>query len=124
MNPRNNMPTYSAMFAAFLSFVYLSLWYCSINETFGSYIGLDEIPIVMIYGLYIFLYIWYMREFKDLGFVKRFVIPICATMGSLIILYGGITNPSIGMYLIISVAVLAFGLLFYRKEEAEVSEVA
>lgn len=124
MNPRNNMPTYSAMFAAFLSFVYLSLWYCSINKTFGSYIGLDEIPIVMIYGLYIFLYIWYMREFKDLGFVKRFVIPICATMGSLIILYGGITNPSIGMYLIISVAVLAFGLLFYRKEEAEASEVA
>lgn len=118
VNPKTHMPTYSALFACAMSFGYVALWYCSINETFGRYIGLDEIPIVMIYGLYIFLYVWYMREFKDLGFVKRFVLPICATFGSLIILYGGITNPSIGFYLIVSVAVLLLGLLFYRHEEA------
>lgn len=118
VDPKTNMPVFSAMFAATLSFVYTALWYCSINETFGRYIGLDEIPIVLIYGLYIFLYVWYMREFTDLGFVKRFVIPVCATLGALIILYGGITNPSIGLYLIVSVAVLLLGLLFYRKEAA------
>lgn len=124
VNSKNNMPVNSAIFSACLSAGYLTLWYCSINETFGRYIGLDEIPIVMIYGLYIFLYIWYMREFKDLGFVKRFVIPICATIGSLIILYGGITNPSIGMYLIISVLVLLLGLVFYRSDAKEVLEKA
>lgn len=118
IDPKTNMPVFSAIFAASLSFIYTVLWYCSINETFGRYIGLDEIPIVLIYGLYIFLYVWYMREFKDLGFVKRFVIPVCATLGALIILYGGITNPSIGLYLVVSVAVILLGLLFYRKEEA------
>lgn len=117
VDPKTNMPVFSAMFAACLSFVYLLLWYCSINETFGRYIGLDEIPIVLIYGLYIFLYVWYVREFTDLGFVKRYIIPLCATLGALIILYGGITNPSIGLYLIVSIAVLLLGLLFYRKEE-------
>lgn len=119
VDSKTNMPTNSAIFAAGLSAVYLTLWYCSINETFGRYIGLDEIPIVLIYGLYIFLYVWYMKTFTDLGAVKRFVIPICATIGSLIILYGGITNPSIGIYLIISVAVLLLGLVFYRKEATE-----
>ncbi len=124
VNPKNNMPVNSAIFSACLSAGYLALWFCSINETFGRYIGLDEIPIVMIYGLYIFLYVWYMREFKDLGFIKRFVIPICATMGSLIILYGGVTNPSIGMYLIISVLVLLLGLVFYRSDASEALEKA
>ncbi len=117
VDPKHNAPLNSALFAGVLSIVYLILWYCSINETFGQYIGLDEIPIVMIYGLYVFLYIWYMKEFTDLGFVKRFVIPICATLGSAVIIYGGITNPSIGLYLLVSVAVVAVGLLFYRKEK-------
>jgi APA family basic amino acid/polyamine antiporter len=115
VDEKTNMPKYSTIFAAFFSFSYIALWYASINEIFGIYIGLDEIPIVLIYGLYIFLYIWYMKEFKDLSFIKRYVIPIFATIGSLIILYGGITNPSIGIYLGISVLAILLGLLFYRK---------
>lgn len=112
----HHMPVNSALFAALLSVIYSVLWYCSINETFGRYIALDEIPIVLIYGLYLFLYVWYMRAFTDLGFVKRFVLPICATLGALIILYGGVTNPSIGLYLLVSVSVILLGLLFYRDE--------
>ncbi len=111
-----NMPTFSVLFSAVCSAVYVILWYCSLNNTFGRYIGLDEIPIVLIYGLYVFLYVWYMRTFNDLGIVKRFVLPLCAMAGALIILYGGITNPSVGLYLLISVLVILSGLLFYRKE--------
>ncbi len=116
INPRSGIPTYSALFAAALSLAYTALWYASINETFGRYIGLDEIPIVMIYGLYIFLYIWYIRTFDDLGFGKRYIVPICAILGALVIVYGGITNPSIGLYLIVSLAAVGLGMLFYREE--------
>lgn len=114
-NEKTNMPMYSSLYAYFVSFAYLVIWYGSNNNWFGRYIGLDEIPIVMVYGVYILLYFWYMKSFKDLGFVKRYILPLCAIIGACIILYGGITNPSIGMYLIISFAVLLFGLLFYRK---------
>lgn len=117
VDKKTNMPTYSALFAACLSFAYLALWYCSVNETFGRYIGLDEIPIVMVYGLYILLYAYYMYAFKDLGLIKRFFIPSMAIIGSLIIIYGGATNPSIGFNLIISLLVVLSGLFFYRKEE-------
>lgn len=117
VSKKTGMPVNSARFAGALAFTYLALWFASINETFGSYIGLDEIPIVMIYGLYIFLYVWYMRTFTDLGLVKRFVIPLCAIFGALIILYGGMTNPSIGLYLLVSLSVLLLGLVFYRKEQ-------
>ncbi|PKM93684.1 MAG: amino acid permease [Firmicutes bacterium HGW-Firmicutes-1] len=116
VSPKTNMPPYSTIYAFILSVVYTVLWYGSLNNWFGRYIGLDEIPIVLIYGLYIFLYVWYIRNFTDLNNWKRFGLPIFAIMGSLIILYGGITNPSIGIYLGISVIVILLGLLFYRKE--------
>jgi basic amino acid/polyamine antiporter, APA family len=116
LNSKTNMPLNSAIFAFVLTCGYMLVWYFSINETFGAYIGLDEIPIVMIYGLYVFLYVWYMVHFKDLSLFNRFIKPICAIIGSAIILYGGIKNPSIGMYLIVSVLIIGVGLLFYRKE--------
>lgn len=115
-NPKTGMATNAFIFAGGLAIIYLSLWYASINELFGRYIGLDEIPIVLIYGFYVLLYVWYMKNFKDLGFLKRFVVPALALAGALIILYGGITNPNIGMYMIVSVVILLVGLLFYRTD--------
>ncbi|NTW72941.1 MAG: APC family permease, partial [Eubacteriaceae bacterium] len=117
VNDKTGMPPYATLFAFSLSVFYSIIWYGSLNNWFGMYIGLDEIPIVLIYGLYIFLYIWYMKKFTDLGFFKRFLQPILAIAGSLIILYGGISNPSIGIYLLLSVAVLLFGLVFYKEEK-------
>ncbi len=117
VNPKTEMPLNASLAAFVISAVYLTIWYCSLNDVFGRYIGVDEIPIVLVYGLYVLLYVWYMFNFRDLGFFKRFVKPICAIAGSAIILFGGITNPSIGTYMIISLIVLVCGLVFYKKEE-------
>lgn len=119
VDAKTNMPRHSALGAFVLSMIYLAIWYGSLNNVFGRYIGLDEIPIVMIYGFYILLYVWYMKNFTDLTGFNRYGKPICAILGALVILYGGITNPNVGMYMIISLIVLGSGLLFYRKEQAE-----
>ncbi len=119
VDAKTNMPRHSALGAFVLSIVYLAIWYGSLNNVFGRYIGLDEIPIVMIYGFYILLYVWYMKNFTDLTGFNRYGKPICAILGALVILYGGITNPNVGMYMIVSLIVLGSGLLFYRKEQAE-----
>ena len=119
VDAKTNMPRHSALGAFVLSMIYLAIWYGSLNNVFGRYIGLDEIPIVMIYGFYILLYVWYMKNFTDLTGFNRYGKPICAILGALVILYGGITNPNVGMYMIISLLVLGSGLLFYRKGQAE-----
>jgi APA family basic amino acid/polyamine antiporter len=116
VNEKTTMPPGASIYAAIISYVYLLIWYGSLNNWFGQYIGLDEIPIVLIYGLYIFLYIWYMKNFDDLNFWKRYCVPVFAILGSSIILYGGISNPSVGIYLGISMIVLLVGLVFYRKQ--------
>lgn len=116
VSDKTNMPSYATLLAMAVSLTYLAIWFASLNNVFGRHIAVDEIPIVMVYGLYVFLYLWYMKNFKDLGIFKRFVKPLFAIIGAGIILYGGITNPSIGLYMVISIAVLLLGLLFYRKE--------
>ncbi len=116
INPKTGMPLFAATYAFIISGIYLFIWWGSFNDIFGRFISIDEIPIVMIYGFYVLLYIWYMIHFRDLGFFKRFMIPGIALIGAGIILFGGITNPSIGFYMLISLVVLGFGLLFYRKE--------
>ncbi len=123
IDPKTNMPINSTIFSLISSLLYLALWYASLNKTFGRYIGLDEIPIVMMYGLYVILYVYYIKEFKDLGFVKRFVIPIFALIGAGIILYGGFSNPDIGIYMLISILGIFLGLLFYRKDDIELEEI-
>ena len=67
-------------------------------------------------GLYITLYFWYMFKFTDLKPFKRFIIPCLAIIGSGIILYGGINNPSIRIYLVVSFIIILLGLPFYRKD--------
>lgn len=116
VNKRTQMPTYSVVYSFVLSCIYLFIWYGSLNNLFGRYIAIDEIPIVLIYGFYILLHIWYMIQFKDLKPFRRYVIPILAILGSSIIVYGGITNPSIGFYLIISITIILLGLLFYGNK--------
>ncbi|MFA9398135.1 MAG: APC family permease [Clostridiaceae bacterium] len=116
INHKTDMPPYSTLYAFALSAIYLIIWFGSLNNWFGKYIGLDEIPIVLVYGLYILLYFWYMKNFKDLNKWKRFGRPILATLGALVILYGGITNPSIGINLFICFIVILSGLFFYRKQ--------
>lgn len=117
VDPKTDMPPYAAIFAYLMSVFFTALWYGSFNNWYGRFISIDEIPIVMIYGFYILLYIWYMLHFKDLPWRKRYLKPIFAMIGACIILYGGMTNPQIGIYMVISLLVCGLGLFFYKDEK-------
>jgi APA family basic amino acid/polyamine antiporter len=57
VNEKTNMPKYAVIYAFVISLVYLIIWYGSFNDWYGRFVDIGEIPIVLIYGLYIFLYI-------------------------------------------------------------------
>ncbi len=116
VNPKTNMPTSATIASLVATLIYLGLWYMSLNNVFGTFISIDEIPIVSIYIVHLSLYIWYIRKFSDLSFVKRYVVPGLAIIGAAVILYGGITNKSIGLYLLITLVLTVSGLLFYKKD--------
>lgn len=121
VNSKTNIPTYSTLVNLILVSIYLFVWYMNFAGLFPNkmFIDISELPIAVIYGIYIIIYISYMLKMKDLSIIKRFIIPILALMGALIVVYGGLSKPSVKIDLGISIFVFLSGLLFYKKDSNE-----
>ncbi len=117
IDEQTNVPTNSSRISLVLILVYLLVWFANFKGLMpnGVFVDISELPIAMIYGVYILIYIAYMRKMVDLSLIKRFVIPTLALLGALIIVYGAFSKPSVLIDLAISIVVFASGLLFYRK---------
>lgn len=65
--------------------IMLIIWYLANNSiSIFRYLGsMDEVVCAIIYGVYIIMYIYIMKSFKDLNFVQRYIIPSFAIIGSL-----------------------------------------
>jgi APA family basic amino acid/polyamine antiporter len=121
VNDKTGMPVNSALFAFGLTLLYLGVWYSNFAGFFGQlFIDISELPIVLIYVLYTTLYISAMIKIKDLSKFKRFVLPSLAIAGSLVVVYGGLINPNISYYMMISFVIILIGLFFYRNNTKSV----
>ncbi len=118
IDSKTNMPKNSSFLSLFFILIYLFVWFANFKGLMpnGLFIDISELPIAMIYGLYISIYISYMRKMKNEPFHKRFVFPILALLGATIVVYGALSKPSVLIDLSISIVVFISGLFFYKKE--------
>ena len=118
IDSKTNMPKNSSFLSLFFILVYLFVWFANFKGLMpnGLFIDISELPIAMIYGLYISIYISYMRKMKNEPFYKRFLFPILALLGATIVVYGALSKPSVLIDLSISIVVFISGLFFYKKE--------
>lgn len=82
-----NMVTNSSVWGLFVCSAWL-LYFYGANLTDGGWFGYfnfdsSELPIITIYALYIPIFISWMVKEKELGFVKRFLLPIVAVLACL-----------------------------------------
>ena len=114
----------------------LGVWYLAMHEVWlFKYLGsMDEIVCAIIYAVYITMYVYIMKNFKDKNVFVRFVMPIIATIGSLFFvicgtgLYQLIFNNDtssliafavfIGLFIILMIP----SIFFYRKDTKEIVE--
>lgn len=117
LDKKTNIPTNSTLLSLFLVCMFSIVWYCNMNGLFPNqmFIDISELPIALMYVLYIIIYISYIRKLDDLSFAKRYIIPIIALLGSIIVVYGGLSKPSVFVDLGISIFVFLSGLPFYKK---------
>lgn len=116
----------------------LLVWVLALNGVpFFAHLGsMDEITCAVVYGLYIIMYIYIMKHFKDYGVFKRFIMPVIAIVGSLFFiicgtgLYQVIADGDFASfhdflyYLILLFALTIPCIFFYHKEnEKELVEV-
>lgn len=114
------MPVNSAIVSFIISVVCLLIHFITQKYSLLPNSDISEISITMNYVMYILLYVKVFRmgmnnEVK--GLWKGKINPILATVGSLIILFGSISNPLFMQYTFICGIVLVSAVLFWKNKE-------
>lgn len=115
----------------------LFVWYLVMNtKSIFNYLGsMDEIVCAIIYGVYITMYIYIMKNFKDCNVFQRFIMPIVAIIGSVFFVLCGTglyqlifsgsfeSLKAFGVFMLLFVILMAPCLFFYNeKNNKEISE--
>lgn len=118
INPKLNMPVNSALFAIAVSGVWWVIHYLQNKYSLLVNGDIAEIAISMSYLLYIILYyqvfrLWRQGAFKSVWY--GVVFPLFATVGSLFVLIGGLTNPQFIIFVGICMVAIIGGLLYGKN---------
>lgn len=117
----NGMPFNSAIFAYVLSLIWMAIHY--ITQKMGMRGDVSEIAIGVSYLNYIVLYFAVMRLAKKgeiSSKIKGYLIPILATIGSLVIISGSVSHPLFIYYFLVCFAIILAGYLYYRINKSKV----
>ena len=125
INPKFNMPIRSSVFGLVMVFIWLLQWQIGfINGDLPRFISFenDELPIICFYACCIPIFIYIMKECRDLGFVKRFVIPSLASAAAIFMVFAAVYKYRLEAlnYLLVFTVIMAVGMLFYRFDEKTV----
>ena len=114
VDPRTNSTKNSAILGFVLSAFWLLVWYGNFAGWFGKFMDISELPIAFLYVIYIALYVWVMKKFREHGPFTRFVAPLLAGVGSLYIIWGAIQKDMFLHFFLIALVILLAGLPFMR----------
>lgn len=109
----------------------LGVWYLAMHGVwiFKYLGGMDEIVCAIIYGVYITMYIYIIKNFKEYSVFKRYIMPIVAIIGSLFFVVCGtgifqlVTSKSVeslkafGVFMLLFVVLMLPSIFFYRESK-------
>ncbi len=114
----------------------LAVWYLAMHGVKPfTYLGsMDEIVCAIIYAVYITMYIYIIKNFKDCNVFQRYIMPIIAIIGSVFFVICGtgiyqlIATGSADSLIAFAVflglfAILMFPCLFFYRKENEEKEI-
>lgn len=114
----------------------LIVWYLAMHEVWiFRYLGsMDEIVCAIIYGVYITMYVYIIRNFKYESTLKRYVMPIIAIIGSLFFVICGTglyqliftgsaeSLKAFGVFMLLFAVLMIPSLFFYNPNGREMIE--
>lgn len=116
------IPFNSAICAYLLAIGWMVVHY--VTQKFGMRGDVSEIAIGVSYINYIVLYAAVIRLAKKgeiKSFIKGYIIPVLAGIGSIVILSGSITHPLFIYYAAICFFIMFSGALYYRKNKHRIT---
>lgn len=127
-NGRNSF--FISGFSYVMMALFLFIWYLIFSGVpfFRHLKSMDEMVCALIYLVFVFVYIYMMRKYKDLNKFKRFVMPTIAIIGSLFFVFcgtglfqlcfEGISESALGFacFLGMMVIICCPSIFLYKKE--------
>ncbi len=117
VDKHTNMVTNSSIWGLFVCSLWLVYFYgANLTSGWFGYFNFDssELPIVTIYGMYIPMFIIWMVKEKELGFVKRFLLPVLALASCGFMVFAAVYAHGITPYLNAKAnGEFSFPVLFY-----------
>jgi len=121
VDPVTNMPNNSAILSLAFAAFWL-LYFYGANLTAGWFgpfcFDSSELPIITLYGMYVAMFVQFMRKERELNGFKRFVMPLLALCGCVFMVYAAFAGYGVKVYyyLAIYVVFMLVGNCFYRKK--------
>ncbi|MGL5973311.1 MAG: APC family permease [Oscillospiraceae bacterium] len=115
VDPITKIPTNSSVVGLLLIICWLTVWFGNLAEWWPLFLDISELPAVSMYALYIPIFIWLMKNVKDLNPFQRFVVPSLSIAGSLFMIFSAFVAhgyESVLIYLVIFIIIVAIGLSF------------
>lgn len=136
-----NMTSNSAIWGLFISALWLVYFYGA-NLTSGWFgifnFDSSELPIVTIYAMYIPIFIVWMKKEKEMGILKRFVLPVVSILACSFMIFAAVYAHGIApyisakaegkfsfpvlFYLIIFAIIMIIGMLFRKSKKENIYE--
>ena len=113
-----NMTTNSAIWGLFISALWLVYFYGA-NLTEGGWFGMfnfdsSELPIVTVYAMYIPIFIAWMKNEREMGMFKRFILPAASIITCLFMIFAAVYAHGITPFVTAKTnGMFSFPVLFY-----------
>ena len=122
VDPVTNMAGNSALVSLGLSALWLVYFYGANvgGPWFGAFsFDSSELPIITLYGMYVPMFIQFMRKSTDLNPFRRFVMPALALCACAFMVYAAFAGYGVTVlyYLVVYAAVMGIGWLFDRRKK-------
>ena len=117
INERTNATSNSAIIGLLCSAVWLTVWHGNFAGWWGFFMDISELPIAVLYVIYLSIYVWIIRTFTDKGLFGRFIAPVLSACGSAYIIYGAVQKDGFGIFMFITLIIMLSGIVFIREKK-------
>lgn len=114
---KSNSPKYSLLLGMVVTLLWGVVWYGNFQGWYGEgrFFDTSELPIASLYIVYIAIYVWIMRTFKDLNVLKRFVIPSLAMVGAGYIVFAAVQKDMFLVFFGVMLVILLLGYILDKQ---------
>lgn len=119
---KKDQPYASGLISFVFALLWSIIWYGNFQGYWGGFMDTSVLTIVFLYAAFILVYFNIFKNFTELGFFKRYIVPIIATIGALYLIYGAfVSAPLMFVYFtLIVIVILIAGILTYSTSKATV----